>query len=158
MARTDTTRTGADAKGTDAEAAGAAVSGPVAASWPALAPIQRALGATTGPGGVADAAFGGRLLTWQNPSFMGTASHSVLDGRSSALLAGSAPRTSARPTPGLERPSPALPLAGSEPAVQRAPAVPLRALPRGGAPASYGTASHGAASYGTAAPVAAPSV
>ncbi|NED71876.1 hypothetical protein G3I51_05880, partial [Streptomyces sp. SID9944] len=49
------------------------------AAWSALPPIQRALAPS--PAGVADRGFDGRLPTWQNPAFMGTASHAVLDGR-----------------------------------------------------------------------------
>ncbi|MBX9367055.1 hypothetical protein, partial [Streptomyces sp. WAC04114] len=102
----------------------------VTASWSGLPPIRRALASGQGSG-VADAGFGGRLPTWQNPSFMGMTSHAVLDGRSSAVL-GDAPRrpTSGRPVSGLERRAGALPLvplapsAGSEPVPQRPPAVP----------------------------------
>ncbi|MYR58803.1 hypothetical protein GTY54_22015, partial [Streptomyces sp. SID625] len=104
----------------------------VAPSWIGLPAIQRALGPN--PGGVADSGFGGRLPTWQNPSFTATVSHAVLDGRTSAVLGGgpAAHPVPASPVTGLERPAPALPSAsapGSSPVAQRAPAVPLRFLP-----------------------------
>ena len=100
----------------------------VAASWPGLPQIQRAV--VSGRAEVADARFGGRLPTWQNPSFTSTASPTVLDGRASATLGGDAPRTAVgRPVTGLERHAGALPLADPVSGVQRAPAVPLRVLP-----------------------------
>ena len=99
----------------------------VAAAWPTLPPIQRAL--APGRDGVVDPGFSGRLPTWQNPSFTSTASHTVLDGRSAALLGDATLRSSGMPTSGLEHPTGALPLAGPTPMVQRAPAIPLRALP-----------------------------
>ncbi|MBK3637888.1 hypothetical protein JHN52_34370, partial [Streptomyces sp. MBT97] len=74
---------GSSAAGSSSEAASAAVgdggAAPrvVAAAWPTLPPIQRA--AHRGPSGVADAGFGGRLATWQNPSFTGTGFRAVLD-------------------------------------------------------------------------------
>ncbi|MFB7601024.1 hypothetical protein ACFC02_41530, partial [Streptomyces sp. NPDC056160] len=111
--------------GSTGPAAGSDTRAAVAPTWSALPPIQRAL--APAPGGVADSAFGGRLPTWQNPSFAASASHAVLDGRSSTVLGGMVHQGTARPTTGLERPAAALPTAaGQEPVVQRAPAVPLR--------------------------------
>ncbi|MFE2473505.1 hypothetical protein [Streptomyces mirabilis] len=77
------------------------------AAWPALPPIQRA---TDRPGAVADAGFGGRLTTWQNPSFTGTLAHAVLDGAPGGLVKGllAAP---VGPASGLELPSLSLPVA-----------------------------------------------
>ncbi|MET9109841.1 hypothetical protein ABZX29_25135, partial [Streptomyces zhihengii] len=49
----------------------------VVAAWSGLPPIQRAT--ADGPTGVADAGFGGRLPTWQNPSFSRAPSPAVLD-------------------------------------------------------------------------------
>lgn len=56
----------------------------VAAAWPTLPPIQRAAAGRTS--GVADAGFGGRLATWQNPSFTGTGFHAVLDAAPGGLM------------------------------------------------------------------------
>ncbi|MER7187444.1 hypothetical protein ABT404_49655, partial [Streptomyces hyaluromycini] len=128
----------------------------VTAAWSGLPPIQRALG-TGGP--VADAGFGGRLPTWQNPSFTATRSHAVLDGESSARLAGGGlagtPGAGAGAMSGLERPVQALPLAGPTGAAGQAgqmgstagrrasvPVVPLRAVGGGsaGAAGSVGSA------------------
>ncbi len=81
----------------------------VRASWSGLPPIRRAL-ASGRQSGVADAGFGGRLPTWQNPSFMVMASHAVLDGQSSALLGDAPHPTSGRPVSGLKRRGGALPL------------------------------------------------
>ncbi|MBK6019304.1 hypothetical protein, partial [Streptomyces sp. MBT53] len=82
------------------------------AAWPGLAPIQRA--SASGGTGVADAGFGARLPTWQNPSFTGTGFRAVLDAERSASIAGSAPTTAAtaRAVPSLGRPAGELPLAG----------------------------------------------
>ncbi len=70
------------------------------AAWPSLPPIQRA---TAGRGSVADSGFGGRLTTWQNPSFTGTLSHAVLDGAPGGLVRGVL-ATPALPASGLELP------------------------------------------------------
>ncbi|MFE2139517.1 hypothetical protein ACFW9X_41145, partial [Streptomyces sp. NPDC059466] len=78
-----------------------------AAAWPSLPPIQRA---TAGRGSVADSGFGGRLTTWQNPSFTGTLSHAVLDGAPGGLVRGVL-ATPALPASGLELPSLSLPVA-----------------------------------------------
>lgn len=87
------------------------------AAWSSMPPIQRAL---AGPGSVADSGFGGRLTTWQNPSFTGTLSHAVLDGAPGGLVRGTA-TTSALPASGLELPSLSLPVA---PPVDTAGPVP----------------------------------
>ncbi|MGW3853083.1 hypothetical protein ACWD74_39605, partial [Streptomyces fagopyri] len=81
-----------------------------AAAWPSLPPLQRA---TAGRGSVADSGFGGRLTTWQNPSFTGTLSHAVLDGAPGGLVRGVL-ATPALPASGLELPSLALPVAAPE--------------------------------------------
>ncbi len=86
------------------------------AGWAGLAPMQRA--AVRQPG-VADAGFGGRLSTWQNPSFTGTLSHAVLDGAPGGLVK-DVLTTSAKPVPGLELPSHTLPVAVDEPEVPEA--------------------------------------
>lgn len=135
---------GVPAAPTDGGRTPAARQAPVrTAAWPALPPIQRATSRPSWP--VADAGFGGRLSTWQNPTFAGTLSHAVLDGAPGGLVEGVL-TASARPSEGLELPTLDLPVArpaeeagdptGGEgaPAVQRA-AVPLRVtsspLPRG---------------------------
>ncbi|MDV6289362.1 hypothetical protein R2F25_20790 [Streptomyces sp. UP1A-1] len=62
----------------DGSGAVGAVAPPVAvAAWTGLPPIQRATGDRRA--GVADSGFGGRLPTWQNPSFSGVPSPAVLD-------------------------------------------------------------------------------
>lgn len=103
---------GTDARVSDTSAADGAGRGAGArvvrpAAWPALPPIQRA---TDRPGAVADAGFGGRLTTWQNPSFTGPLSHAVLDGAPGGLVKGllAAP---VGPASGLELPSLSLPVA-----------------------------------------------
>lgn len=78
------------------------------AAWPALPPIQRATSRPSWP--VADAGFGGRLSTWQNPTFAGTLSHAVLDGAPGGLVEGVL-TASARPSEGLELPTLDLPVA-----------------------------------------------
>ncbi|NBM20657.1 hypothetical protein, partial [Streptomyces sp. GC420] len=78
------------------------------AAWPELPPIQRATTGSAAP--VADPGFGGRLTTWQNPSFMGTLNHAVLDGAPGGLVKGVL-ATSAEPASGLELPSLTLPVA-----------------------------------------------
>ncbi|MCZ0997144.1 hypothetical protein O1M63_01970 [Streptomyces mirabilis] len=83
------------------------------AAWPALPPIQRA---TDRPGSVADAGFGGRLTTWQNPSFTGTLSHAVLDGAPGGLVRACSPPRWGRP-PGSN--SLALPAGGLARGVER---------------------------------------
>ncbi|RSR95965.1 hypothetical protein EF917_24515, partial [Streptomyces sp. WAC00469] len=109
----------------------------VPGAWQGLPPLQRALAPARGP--VADSGFGGRLPTWQNPSFVGTVSHAVLDGRSDTVLGGRAPHpVPGSPVPGLEQPAAPLPSWVREPAVQRAPAVPLRWLVPGDAPSPAG--------------------
>lgn len=105
---------------------GAAVA--VTAGWAGLAPMQRA--AVRQPG-VADAGFGGRLSTWQNPSFTGTLSHAVLDGAPGGLVK-DVLTTSAKPVPGLELPSHTLPVAVDEPEVPDAElgaALPVQRAP-----------------------------
>ncbi|MCZ9346530.1 hypothetical protein NGM37_53370, partial [Streptomyces sp. TRM76130] len=114
---------------------------PVArAAWASLPPIQRS---ATAPAGVADRGFGGRLPTWQNPSFARTSPLGVLDPAPERLLPPTEAATGS-PVTGLERTASALPrpaaAAASGPAVQRAPAVPLRAVP-----ATDSAASHPAA-------------
>lgn len=103
-------------------AAGAHVVRP--AAWPALPPIQRA---TDRPGSVADAGFGGRLTTWQNPSFTGTLSHAVLDGAPGGLVKGvlAAP---VGPASGLELPSLSLPVASALASGEGTDAVPVRRM------------------------------
>ncbi|MCZ4506915.1 hypothetical protein O3Q52_01565, partial [Streptomyces sp. ActVer] len=82
------------------------------AGWVGLPPIQRA---AVGRTGVADSGFGGRLSTWQNPSFTGPLSHAVLDGAPGGLVR-NALTTSARPVSGLEPPSHTLlPVRSDEP-------------------------------------------
>ncbi|GDY71744.1 hypothetical protein SAV31267_012290 [Streptomyces avermitilis] len=97
-----------------------------AAAWPSLPPIQRA---TAGSGSVADAGFGGRLTTWQNPSFTGTLSHAVLDGAPGGLVKGVLAPT-ARPASGLELPSLSLPVAspGEEESADGAGPLPVRRM------------------------------
>ncbi|MER6908642.1 hypothetical protein ABT322_33925, partial [Streptomyces flaveolus] len=93
---------------------------PVAvAAWTALPPIQRSTGGRRP--GVADAGFGGRLPTWQNPSFSGAPSPAVLDPAAGHGLLSGAFAEPARPgaesgprTRGLPPASPA-----GAPAVQR---------------------------------------
>ncbi|WP_416963245.1 hypothetical protein, partial [Streptomyces sp. Agncl-13] len=81
------------------------------AAWPGLPPIQRA--SAVGGTGVADAGFGARLPTWQNPSFTGTGFRAVLDGERSARIAGSSlPAAPVRAVPSLGQPAGELPLAG----------------------------------------------
>ncbi|MER6853670.1 hypothetical protein ABT333_39325, partial [Streptomyces flaveolus] len=112
---------------------------PVAvAAWTALPPIQRSTGGRRP--GVADAGFGGRLPTWQNPSFSGAPSPAVLDPAAGHGLLSGAFAEPARPgaesgprTRGLPPASPA-----GAPAVQRMPVAPLRAIP--GTPASSAAA------------------
>ncbi|MZE48270.1 hypothetical protein GTY49_36125, partial [Streptomyces sp. SID5477] len=95
-----------------------------------LPPIQRATGAART--GVADAGFGGRLPTWQNPSFTGAPSPAVLNPASGDSLLSGAFGTPARPTPSTPLASPA-----GAPPVQRMPVAPLRAIPAdGSAPAA----------------------
>ncbi|OSC58143.1 hypothetical protein B5181_31085, partial [Streptomyces sp. 4F] len=100
-----------------------------AAAWTPLPPIQRATGA--GRTGVADSGFGGRLPTWQNPSFSAAPSPAVLDPAAGHGLLSGAFTEPARPATGPERPSRGLPSAspGGEPAVRRMPVAPLRAIP-----------------------------
>ncbi|MFE2857198.1 hypothetical protein ACFXJO_39530, partial [Streptomyces lavendulae] len=120
-----------DAGGT-APASPAAPAAPVAvAAWSGLPPLRRTAGHA--PAGVADAAFGGRLPTWQNPSFTRGSSPAVLDPAAGRGLLSGALTESARPVPGLERPSLALPSGrpAAAPAAQRVPVVPLRAVPAG---------------------------
>ncbi|GAA3074407.1 hypothetical protein GCM10020000_69260 [Streptomyces olivoverticillatus] len=100
-----------------------------ATAWSGLPPLQRSV--ADGRAGVADAGFGKRLPTWQNPSFTGARSRiGVLDTAVGGLLSGAMTDT-ARPVTGLERPlgtlfrATALP----DPTVQRAPAAPLWAVP-----------------------------
>ena len=96
------------------------------AAWPGLPPIQRA--SAVGGTGVADAGFGARLPTWQNPSFTGAGFRAVLDAERSARIAGaSMPASSARAVPSLGQPAGELPLAGRPLVAQPGPVVPLRA-------------------------------
>ncbi|MFC9059938.1 hypothetical protein ACFTXB_18055, partial [Streptomyces sp. NPDC057074] len=108
--------------GPDAGSGANAPSAPTAvAAWAGLPPIQRATGAARA--GVADAGFGGRLPTWQNPSFTGAPSPAVLNpAAGDSLLSGafdsSRHDAAARPAP----------VVGTAP-VQRMPVAPLRAIP-----------------------------
>ncbi|MDU0302976.1 hypothetical protein NUG23_21640, partial [Streptomyces sp. PAL114] len=99
-----------DDGGSEGSGGGTAASGAPArtAAWPGLPPIQRATARPSWP--VADAGFGGRLSTWQNPAFAGTLSHAVLDGAPGGLVEGVL-TASARPSPGLELPALSLPVA-----------------------------------------------
>ncbi|MFD9026687.1 hypothetical protein ACFVY5_19640, partial [Streptomyces parvulus] len=90
------------------------------AAWTGLPPIQRATGAARA--GVADAGFGGRLPTWQNPSFTGAPSPAVLNPAAGDSLLSGAFDSSA------SRNAPARPVQGTAP-VQRMPVAPLRAIP-----------------------------
>ncbi|MEU9785041.1 hypothetical protein AB0H92_29460, partial [Streptomyces phaeochromogenes] len=100
--------------------------------WVGLPPIQRA---AVGRTGVADSGFGGRLSTWQNPSFTGTLSHAVLDAAPGGLVR-NALTTSARPVSGLEPPSHTLlPVRSEEPEApgdvrDAAAPVPVQRAPR----------------------------
>ncbi|WP_420877040.1 hypothetical protein, partial [Streptomyces ossamyceticus] len=80
------------------------------AGWVRLAPIQRA---AVRDAAVADTGFGGRLTTWQNPSFTGALSHAVLPDAPSGLVK-DVLTVSARPTSGLELPSLTLPVARAD--------------------------------------------
>lgn len=111
--------------------AGATAPAVALAAWPGLPPIQRA--SAVGGTGVADAGFGARLPTWQNPSFTGTGFRAVLDAERSARIAGSSlPAAPVRAVPSLGQPSGELPLAGRALAPQQGSpvAVPLRASAR----------------------------
>ncbi|MGI5519182.1 hypothetical protein [Streptomyces sp. CA-106131] len=101
-----------------------------AAAWPALPPIQRAVAG--GTSGVADPGFGGRLATWQNPSFTGTLSHAVLDGGLGSLV-GDLLSSRSHPAAPLPQSFPALPVPApprpADPAPQpAAPAAPARGI------------------------------
>ncbi|MGW5787731.1 hypothetical protein ACWEWK_27545 [Streptomyces sp. NPDC003757] len=92
------------------------------AAWTGLPSIQRATGAART--GVADAGFGGRLPTWQNPSFTRAPSPAVLNpAAGDSLLSGAfdAPDRRTASTP-LSPPR-------GTPPVQRMPVAPLRAIP-----------------------------
>src|SRR5579859_5401793 len=74
------------------EAAPAAPTAPASApataaprGWAALPPIQRASAAPARQA-VAASDFSRTLATWQNPTFMGTLSHAVLDGAPTGVL------------------------------------------------------------------------
>ncbi|MET8756128.1 hypothetical protein ABZW32_39460, partial [Streptomyces sp. NPDC004667] len=133
----------AGSAGDTAPGPSAASATPVAvAAWFGLPPLRRT--AADGPAGVADAAFGRRLPTWQDPSFTRRSSPAVLDPSAAGALLSGAPHGAARPVPGLERPAPALPSGrpAGAPAVQRMPVAPLRAVPVGTPPpAATGTPS-----------------
>ncbi|MET9972410.1 hypothetical protein ABZZ80_42660, partial [Streptomyces sp. NPDC006356] len=102
---------------------------PVGAAWLGLPPIQRATG--DGPTGVADTGFGGRLPTWQNPSFTGAPSLAILNPASGGSLLSAVLPGSARPAAGREGQAQALSLAApaGEPVGQGMPVAPLRATP-----------------------------
>ncbi|MGW7283553.1 hypothetical protein ACWGIV_35905, partial [Streptomyces sp. NPDC054844] len=149
--------TGGSTSRTPAPAPGPAPAPVAVAAWTGLPPIQRATGnARTG---VADAGFGGRLPTWQNPSFTGAPSPAVLNPAAGSGMLSGAFGESAQPVAGPGRPVRALPSAppaGAAP-VQRMPVAPLRAIPAATAPSAPGpTASPstvpGAASASPAAP------
>lgn len=109
--------------GAGERAASAPGPAPVAvAAWTGLPPIQRATGADRT--GVADAAFGGRLPTWQDPSFTRAPSPGVLDPAAGDSLLSGAFDASARQTSSTPLTRPAGPLP-----VQRMPVAPLRAIP-----------------------------
>ncbi|NDZ74210.1 hypothetical protein G3I36_24885, partial [Streptomyces sp. SID10362] len=116
------------ADGSTASTAGPAsgpASGPApvaVAAWTGLPPIQRATGAART--GVADAGFGGRLPTWQNPSFTSAPSPAVLNPAAGDSLLSGAFGTPARQPSSTRLASPSGP-----PPVQRMPVAPLRAIP-----------------------------
>ena len=97
-----------------------APAGPVAAApsavgasgrgWQGLPPIQRATAGSSGPA-VAIADFGSRLVTWQNPSFVGPLSHAVLDGAPGGLLRDALTPAAAPSGGGLGLPVLSLPVA-----------------------------------------------
>ncbi|NGO73757.1 hypothetical protein G5C65_36670, partial [Streptomyces sp. SB3404] len=131
--------TGAPADG--AGGAGGADGAPPAATrttgrttaWTGLPPIQRSTSGSRAP--VADAGFGGRLPTWQDPSFVGAPSLVGVRNTAPGGLLQEAPSAPARPVTGLEHPMDALPspsAAEPAPAERRVPAVPLRWAPRTG--------------------------
>ncbi|KJY24496.1 hypothetical protein VR46_42365, partial [Streptomyces sp. NRRL S-444] len=99
------------------------------AGWSALPPIQRVTAGAAGP--VAESGFGGRLTTWQDPSFRGTLSHAVLDGAPGGLVKGVL-TASAKPSSGLELPSLTLPVvAYGETADLAAGALPVQRAVQG---------------------------
>ncbi|MBX4179803.1 hypothetical protein K3A88_35980, partial [Streptomyces geysiriensis] len=95
-----------------------AVAPPVAvAAWTGLPPIQRATGDRRA--GVADSGFGGRLPTWQNPSFSGVPSPAVLDPAAGHGLLSGAFTESAQPATAPPSPGPPSASRGGEPAARR---------------------------------------
>ncbi|MZE68493.1 hypothetical protein GTW93_05815, partial [Streptomyces sp. SID5789] len=104
---------------------------------------------------MADAGFGGRLPTWQNPSFTGAPSPAVLDPSSGDGMLSGAVGTPSRPAAGLEHPARSLPSASpsAAPPVQRMPVAPLRAIPADTPTPTASTAqAPGARSVGPAVP------
>ncbi|MET8735471.1 hypothetical protein ABZV88_15055, partial [Streptomyces tendae] len=118
---------------TDAAAGAPAASAPgpapvAVAAWTGLPPIQRTTGADRT--GVADAAFGGRLPTWQDPSFSRAPSPAVLDpGAGDSLLSGAFDASARRTSSSSVSSSTPLARPAGAPPVQRMPVAPLRAIP-----------------------------